>query len=153
MIHIALVEPEIPWNTGNAGRTCLAAGACLHLVGPLGFSLEEKQVRRAGVDYWEHVEPTIHSGFDAFEAVLPELGEPFFFSGEASRTLYEVEYPDEVVLVFGKESVGLDPAIRARYPERLVRIPQFDDRVRSINVSTCVGIALYEVIRQRTRSG
>ena len=92
--HVVLVEPEIPWNTGNAGRTCLAAGARLHLVAPLGFSLDEKAVRRSGVDYWEAVDPVVHESFAAFEAALPALGEPLFFSAEAPRTPYETPLPE-----------------------------------------------------------
>ena len=148
--HVVLVEAEIPWNTGNAGRTCLAAGARLHLVEPLGFSLDEKAVRRSGVDYWEAVDPVVHESFAAFEKAMPDLGEPLFFSAEAERTLYEVAIPERAVFVFGRESVGFDAATRERYADRLVRIPQFDARVRSINVSTCVGIVLYEAIRRRT---
>jgi len=150
--HVALIEPEIPWNTGNAGRTCLAAGAQLHLVGPLGFSLEQKRVRRAGVDYWEHVSPAVHKDFAAFERVLPDLGEPFFLSADAERTIYEVAIPQNAVFLFGKESVGFDEDLRERYRDKLVRIPQFDDRVRSINLSTCVGIVLYEAVRRSTES-
>lgn len=149
MLHIALVEPEIAWNTGNVGRTCLATGARLHLVAPLGFSLDEKRVRRAGVDYWKHVDPVLHADFDAFETALPALGAAWFFSADAERTLYEVEIADPAVLVFGKESVGFSPAIRERYRDRLVRLPMPDDRVRSLNLSTCVGIAAYEALRRR----
>ena len=148
MIHVALVEPEIPWNTGNVGRTCLAAGARLHLVRPFPFSLSEREVRRAGLDYWEHVRPTVHESFAAFERALPELGAPLLFSAQAERTLFDVEIPERVVMVFGKESVGLDAGIRSRYADRLVRLPMFDERVRSINVSTAVGIALYEALRR-----
>ena len=151
MIHVVLIEPEIPWNTGNAGRTCLAAGARLHLVGPLGFSLDEKHVRRAGVDYWEHVSPVLHDDFASFERVLPDLGEPLFFSAEAERTLYEADIAENAVFLFGRESVGFDDSVRERYRDKLVRLPQFDDRVRSINVSTCVGIALYEAVRRTIR--
>ncbi|HET9226501.1 MAG TPA: TrmH family RNA methyltransferase, partial [Thermoanaerobaculia bacterium] len=82
-LHVVLVEPEIHWNTGNAGRTCLAAGARLHLVEPLGFSLDEREVRRAGLDYWPRVDPRIWPSWNAFEERMPELGEPFFFSAEA----------------------------------------------------------------------
>ncbi len=149
MLHVVLVEPEIPWNTGNAGRTCLAAGARLHLVKPLGFSLEERQVRRAGVDYWEHVDPIVHESFEAFERALPALGTPLLFTGEAERTLFEADFGADTVFVFGRESVGFSKDVRARHRDHLVRIPQFDDRVRSINVSTCVGIALYEAIRRQ----
>ena len=143
-----LVEPEIHWNTGNAGRTCLAAGARLHLVEPLGFSLAEREVRRAGLDYWPRVEPRVWPGWAALEAELPGLGEPFFLTSEAPRTLWEVRYPQSVVLVFGRESTGLPAALRERYPERLVGIPMADPKLRSLNLSTAVAVALYEVLRQ-----
>jgi tRNA (cytidine/uridine-2'-O-)-methyltransferase len=147
-LHVALVEPEIHWNTGNSGRTCLAAGARLHLVEPLGFSLGEREVRRAGLDYWERVEPRVWPSWDAFEAALPDLGEPFFASPDAGRDLWQVRYPERTVLVFGCESVGFKEALRERYRERLVRLPMHDPTLRSLNVSTCVGILLYEVLRQ-----
>ena len=147
-LHVVLVEPEIHWNTGNAGRTCLAAGAQLHLVEPLGFSLEERELRRAGLDYWERVEPRVWPGWDALEAALPGLGEPFFASPDAGRDLWQVRYPERSVLVFGRESVGLPAAVRERYRDRLVRLPMHDPALRSVNLSTCVGILLYEVLRQ-----
>lgn len=149
-LHVVLVYPEIHWNTGNAGRTCLAAGAQLHLVEPLGFSLGDREVRRAGLDYWPRVAPVVWPSWQALEAELPELGEPFFFTAEAERTLWEVDYPARTVLVFGKESVGLPLGIRRRYRERAVRIPMADPELRSINLSTCVGIAAYEVARRRS---
>lgn len=148
-MHVVLVHPEIHFNTGNAGRTCLAAGARLHLVEPLGFSLDDSAVRRAGLDYWPRVEPEVWPSWESFEAALPELGEPFLFTSEAERTLWEVVYPERTVLVFGKESVGLDPGIRERHRDRLVRIPMADPELRSLNLSTSVGIALFEVLRQR----
>ena len=148
MHHVVLIEPEIPWNAGNAGRTCLAVGARLHLVRPFPFSLRAPEVRRAGLDYWEHVEPVVHAGFPEFERTLPGLGEPFFFSADAERTLYEVTIPPDAVFVFGKESVGLAPEIRDRYRDRLVRLPIQAGRVRSLNVSTAVGIVLYEAMRR-----
>jgi len=150
MIHVVLVEPEIAWNTGNAGRTCLAAGAQLHLVEPLGFSLKEKQVRRAGLDYWEFVKPQVHASFAAFEQRLPALGDPVFFSADAERSFFETEFAGDAVFLFGKESVGFDAGIRERYGEKMVRLPVLHDRVRSINLSTCVGIALYEALRRTT---
>ena len=149
MLHVVLVEPEIPWNTGNAGRTCLAAGAKLHLVKPLGFHLGERWLRRAGLDYWEHVEPVVHDSFAAFEALLPKLGVPFFMTAEGPGNLYEMEIPDEAVFVFGSESKGLPPAARERYRDRLVRLPIVDPRARSLNLSTAVGITLYEALRRR----
>jgi tRNA (cytidine/uridine-2'-O-)-methyltransferase len=149
-LHVVLVEPEIHWNTGNAGRTCLAVGAQLHLVQPLGFSLDEAQVRRAGLDYWPRVAPRVWSAWDAFERELPGLGEPFFFSSSfaGARPFQEVRYPRPAVLVFGRESVGLPPELLARQRERTVRIPMLDPALRSLNLSTSVGIAAYEVLRQ-----
>jgi tRNA (cytidine/uridine-2'-O-)-methyltransferase len=149
MLHIALVEPEIHWNTGNVGRTTLAVGAELHLVGPLGFSLEEKQVRRAGLDYWPRVRLRVWPDWPTFEAALPSLGEPFFFSAAGTRTLWEVRYPADTVLVFGRESVGLPPALLERHADRVLRIPMLDPALRSLNLSTSAAIAAYEVMRQR----
>ena len=150
-LHVALVSPEIHWNTGNAGRTCLAAGAQLHLVQPLGFSLDDKEVRRSGLDYWPRVNPRVWADWAAFEATLPEIGEPFFFSPEAERTMWDVDYPAGTVLLFGRESVGFPPDIRARYHDRLIRIPMSDPELRSVNLSTCVGIGVFEVLRQHAR--
>jgi tRNA (cytidine/uridine-2'-O-)-methyltransferase len=150
MLHVVLVEPRIPWNTGNAGRTCLAAGARLHLVRPLGFHLGERWVRRAGLDYWEHVAPVVHDSFAAFEALLPTLGAPFFMSAEGPASLFGTAIPADAVFVFGSESTGLPPAARERYPDRLVHLPIVDPRVRSLNLSTAVGITLYEALRRRS---
>ncbi len=150
-LNVALVAPEIHWNTGNAGRTCLAAGAQLHLVDPLGFSLAEREVRRAGLDYWERVAPRRWESWATFESHLPGLGAPYFFSAEANLDYWDVEYPSPVTLVFGGESRGLPGEIRERYRDRLVRLPIVDREVRSLNLSTAVGIALYEVLRQWRR--
>ncbi|HEX4961947.1 MAG TPA: tRNA (cytidine(34)-2'-O)-methyltransferase [Thermoanaerobaculia bacterium] len=147
-LHVVLVEPEIHWNTGNAGRTCLAAGAQLHLVRPLGFFLNERAVRRAGLDYWSRVDPVVWDSWSEFEAGLPELGEPFLFSAEAERELWSFAYPERTVLIFGKESVGLAPEIRERHRDRLVRIPMADPEIRSLNLSTAVALGVYEVLRQ-----
>jgi tRNA (cytidine/uridine-2'-O-)-methyltransferase len=148
-LHVVLVEPEIHWNTGNAGRTCLAVGARLHLVRPLGFSLGERQIRRAGLDYWPRVDPLVWERWADFEARLPSLGEPFFFSAEGERDFWSVAFLERTVLIFGKESAGLAPEIRQRYPDRLVRIPMVDPEIRSLNLSTAVALAAYEVARQR----
>jgi tRNA (cytidine/uridine-2'-O-)-methyltransferase len=148
LLHVVLVEPEIPWNTGNAGRTCLAAGAKLHLVRPLGFHLGERWLRRAGLDYWAHVDPVIHDSFAAFEAELPRLGPPFFLTVEGPGNLFEVGIPEDAVFVFGSESRGLPEGVRERYADRLVRIPILDPRVRSLNLSTAVGITLFEALRR-----
>lgn len=150
-LHVVLVEPQIPWNTGNAGRTCLAAGATLHLVEPLGFSLDEKRVRRAGLDYWSRVPLTRWKNWDAFEQRLPELGEAFFLSAEAPRSIWEAEFTERSVLVFGCETSGLPESIRDKHADRLYQIPMQDDGLRSLNLSTSVGIVLYEALRQRRR--
>jgi tRNA (cytidine/uridine-2'-O-)-methyltransferase len=149
--HVVLVHPEIHWNTGNAGRTCLAAGAALHLVEPLGFSVDQKQVRRAGLDYWEYVDLRVWPDWTAFERALPDLGEPFFFSGKGQRVFWNANFAasEDVVLIFGRETGGLPDDVRERYRDRLVSMPMISSRVRSLNLSTCVGIALYEVLRQR----
>ena len=149
--HVVLVHPEIHWNTGNAGRTCLAAGAVLHLIEPLGFSLDERQVKRAGLDYWEHVNPRVWPNWNAFETELPALGNPYFFSAKAKRLLWDepLGAPPDVVLIFGGETAGLPPELHERYGDRFVRMPILSPRVRSLNLSTSVAIALYEVLRQR----
>jgi tRNA (cytidine/uridine-2'-O-)-methyltransferase len=146
-----LVHPEIHWNTGNAGRTCLAAGATLHLVKPLGYSLDERRVKRAGLDYWKDVDLQVWPSWSAFEKQLPSLGDPFFFSAKATKSFWDVPLNTEqgVVLVFGSESSGLEPEFHERYRERMIAMPIMSPRVRSLNLSTSVGIALYEVLRQR----
>ena len=150
-LHVVLVHPEIHWNTGNAGRSCLAAGATLHLIEPLGFSLDERQVRRAGLDYWPHVDLRVWPDLRAFEAALPALGEPFFFSTTGSTVVWDAPLgaAADVVLIFGRETGGLPPDVRDRYRDRLVALPILSPQVRSLNLSTCVGIVLYEVLRQR----
>ncbi|HEY2738137.1 MAG TPA: tRNA (cytidine(34)-2'-O)-methyltransferase [Thermoanaerobaculia bacterium] len=152
-LHVALVEPEIHWNTGNVGRSCLAAGARLHLVEPLGFFLDEREVRRAGLDYWSRVDPRIWRSWTELEERIPDLGEPYFFSAEGTRSFWDVQYPERTVLVFGKESVGLAPEIRERWRDRLVAIPMLDPEIRSLNLSTSVALALWEVLRQRAAAG
>jgi tRNA (cytidine/uridine-2'-O-)-methyltransferase len=150
-LHVVLVHPEIHWNTGNAGRTCLAAGATLHLIEPLGFSLDERQVRRAGLDYWAHVDLRVWPDWQGFEAVLPSLGEPYFFSTKAERPMWDAPFgrAGDIVLVFGRETAGLPAELHDRFADRFVSLPVISPRVRSLNLSTCVGIAVYEVLRQR----
>jgi tRNA (cytidine/uridine-2'-O-)-methyltransferase len=150
-MHVVLVSPEIHWNTGNAGRTCLAVGATLHLIEPLGFSLDERQVRRAGLDYWEHVDLHVWPDWATFEAQLPVLGEPFFFSTKATRSFWDAPLGESsgVVLIFGRETGGLPDELHERYRDRFVRMPILSPRVRSLNLSTSVAVAAYEVLRQQ----
>ena len=154
-IHVVLVFPEIHWNTGNAGRTCLAAGATLHLIEPLGFSLDEREVKRAGLDYWEHVDVRVWPTWEAFERQLPALGEAYFLSTRATRLIWDAPLgePNDVVLVFGRETGGLPPELHERYRDRLLAMPMLSPFVRSLNLSTSVAIAVYEVLRQRRASG
>ncbi len=152
-VHVVLFQPEIHWNTGNAGRSCLAAGAKLHLIEPLGFSLDEREVRRAGLDYWQYVDLRVWPDWETFEQQLPSLGTPFFFSTKGERTYWDAEFPEDVVLVFGRETGGLPESIHARYGERMLKMPIHSPHVRSLNLSTSVGVALYEVLRQRATAG
>ena len=153
-IHVVLVHPEIHWNTGNAGRTCLATGATLHLIEPLGFSLDEREVKRAGLDYWKHVDLRVWPSWHAFERELPSLGEPYFFSTKATTLLWDAPLgaPSSVVLIFGRETGGLSAEIHVRYRDRFVGMPIHSPLVRSLNLSTSVAIAVYEVLRQRSAS-
>jgi len=145
------VHPEIHWNTGNAGRTCLAAGATLHLIEPLGFTLDEREVKRAGLDYWENVDLRVWPSWEAFETELPRLGDPYFFSTKAKQLLWDAPLgaPSDVVLIFGRETGGLPAELHERYRDRFVAMPILSPLVRSLNLSTSVAIALYEVLRQR----
>lgn len=149
--HVVLVAPEIHWNTGNIGRTCLGAGARLHLIHPLGFSLDSRQVKRAGLDYWSRVSPGIWDSFDAFcEALDPADGEMVLFSKGGERVFWKMPARRRMFLVFGSETGGLPEAILSRYPRACYRIP-INGEIRSLNLSTAAGIALYESIRDGRR--
>ena len=150
--HVVLVHPEIHWNTGNVGRTCLATGATLHLIEPLGFSLDEREVKRAGLDYWEHVDLKVWPSWPEFESELPSLGEPWFFSTKATRLFWDAPLGEAkgVVLVFGRETGGLPAELHERYEGRFVAMPIVSPLVRSLNLSTSVAIAVYETMRQRS---
>jgi len=148
--HIVLVEPEIPGNTGTIGRLALGVGATLHLVGPLGFSLDERAVRRAGLDYWHSVDLRRHRDFESLRLTAP--GARFFFVTTRSPRLYtEVRYREGDYLVFGKETEGLPEDLLARNADHTVRIPM-NDRIRSLNLANAVSIVAYELIRQLSPS-
>lgn len=148
-LHVALVHPEIAWNTGNVGRTCLAFGAKLHLVEPLGFVLDDRRVRRAGLDYWPHVDVTVWPTWDALDAQLPELGRAYALTAEGELPIWEADLTGPTVLLFGSETRGLPTALRHRADIPAVHIPMRASVVRSFNVSTTVGMALLEAERQR----
>lgn len=146
MLHVVLIEPEIPQNTGNIARTCAATGSELHLVKPLGFKLEDKYLKRAGLDYWPLVKVHVHEDFAQVLERYP--GAPFFYaSTKAPRSYAEVSYPQDVFLVFGKESRGLPENLLTRVYDRCIRIPMIEG-ARSLNLSNSVAIVAYEALRQ-----
>ena len=135
------------WNTGNIGRTCLGAGARLHLIEPLGFSLDDRHVKRAGLDYWPRVDLTVWPDLEDMErALTPSPAEVALFTKNGAHLFWEIPRPQRLFLFFGAETHGLPPALIARYPDRTFRIPH-SSAIRSLNLSTAVGIALYESLR------
>ncbi len=144
--HIVLIEPEIPPNTGAIARTCAATHTPLHLIGPLGFRIDAQAVRRAGLDYWNDVQLSRHNSFDDFLQQHPHRA-LHLFTSNAPRSYLDANFQPGDVLVFGKESVGLDPELCARFSDRCIAIPT-SGSVRSLNLSNAVAIALYEALRQ-----
>ena len=144
-LNIVMVEPEIPQNTGNVARTCAATGARLHLVGPMGFAIDDKKLKRAGLDYWHLLDITFYSSLSEF--FLKNRGEFFFFTTKALHAHTEIDYPDNAYLFFGKETKGLPEEMLLKNRERCVRIPMISD-ARSLNLSNSVAIGVYEVLRQ-----
>jgi len=146
-VDVVLVAPEIPQNTGSIGRLCVATGARLHLIEPLGFVVDDKHLRRAGLDYWPHVDLVRHRSWSAFEADRPP-GRLLFFTRHAPRSYADVRFASDDVLVFGRESTGLPAAVRTTYRGAMHAIPIDSPHVRSLNVATAVAIVLYEARRQ-----
>ena len=146
MIHIVLVEPEIPQNTGNIARTCAATGSELHLVEPLGYKLEDKYLKRAGLDYWPLVKVHVHKDFADVLKRYPDAAF-YYASAKAPRSYAQVQYPKDVFLVFGRESRGLPENLLERVYDRCIRIPMVEG-ARSLNLSNSVAICTYEVLRQ-----
>ena len=150
-IHIVLHEPEIPQNTGNIARTCPATGAALHLIRPLGFAIDDRKLKRAGLDYWHQLDIFYYDGMDDFFAQHP-AADFYCFSTKAQRCYTEVAYPAEVYLMFGKETQGLPEEFLHAHPDRCVRIPMRQG-LRSLNLSNSAAIAVYEVLRQQDFAG
>jgi tRNA (cytidine/uridine-2'-O-)-methyltransferase len=147
-MHVVLFEPDIPGNTGNVGRSCVATGSTLHLVGRLGFSLDDTHVRRSGLDYWGKVKLAKYKNWEEFQESLPKGATLYFFSKKAQRTFWEATFSRESYLIFGCETSGLPPAFQERYASQMYRIPMVPGSVRSLNLSTSVGVVLYEALRQ-----
>ncbi|MDX2146648.1 MAG: tRNA (cytidine(34)-2'-O)-methyltransferase [Planctomycetota bacterium] len=152
LFHVVLHEPEIPNNTGNIGRTCVATGCALHLIHPLGFQTSEKACRRAGLDYWPRLGVVEHASFRAYQSAFPASG-AWFFSTKGTASLFDAEFQLHDHLVFGKETAGLPDAILiAVPPERVLRMPMVEGE-RSLNVATAVCAAVYEALRQVVARG
>lgn len=146
-LNIVLFQPEIPQNTGNIARTCVLTNCKLHLIKPLGFSLDEKHLRRAGLDYWKDLDLSVYESYD--ELREKHKDSTFYFSTTHAENLYsEVNFKDGDFIVFGKESAGLPDAIRESDPERGIRVPMINTTTRSLNLSNTVSIVVYEALRQ-----
>lgn len=150
-LNIVLIEPEIPQNTGNIARTCAASGAKLHLVEPMGFKIDDKKLKRAGLDYWHFLDINYYSSIEAF-FTENKGGDFFYFTTKARKAYCECIFPDNTYLIFGKETKGLPETLLKENPESCLRIPMLKD-ARSLNLSNCVSIAVYEVLRQWGFSG
>lgn len=146
--HVVLVAPEVHWNTGNIGRTCLGANASLHLIKPLGFSLDDKQVKRAGLDYWPKIKLFVWEDFlDFLDHMLPKPEELVIFTKNGEKPYWDLPAPDRLFLIFGSETKGLPGDILMRYSNSSYHIP-ITGEIRCLNLSTSVGIALYESLRR-----
>lgn len=149
-LNIVLLEPEIPQNTGNIARTCAATGASLHLIEPLGFTVTDAKLKRAGLDYWDKLDITYYRDIGDFYARCP--GEYYYFSTKAPRAYTAVSYPKDAYLIFGKESAGIPESVLKANLDRTVRIPM-RETLRSLNLSNSVAIAVYEALRQHDFEG
>ena len=148
IINIVLVEPEIPSNTGNIVRTCAATGARLHIIKPMGFTPDDKKLKRAGLDYWKFMDITYYENLeDFFEKTNKDNANYFYFTTKARQTYSDVKYTDNCYLLFGKETAGLPEKLLIKNPERCVRLPMMGE-IRSLNLSNTVCVAVYETLRQ-----
>jgi len=148
-MHIVLLEPEIPPNTGNVARLCAATRSGLHLIEPLGFRLDDAQLKRAGMDYWQHVDWRRWENWTSFAESLTDDAQLWFVESGGPRLYTEVQFQAEDYLVFGRETAGLPKKLLAEHPGRWLRIPMFNPAARSLNLSNCVAAVLFEALRQR----
>ena len=145
--NIVLVEPEIPMNTGNIGRLSLASGSALHLVQPFGFQLDDKRLKRAGLDYWKHISVIIYENIEDFFLKNRKEKMVFFSPSSATKSYTTINFEDNMFLLFGKESVGLPKEITGKNSDHLYKIPIYSDHVRSLNLANTVSIVVYEGLR------
>ncbi len=150
-INIVLHEPEIPQNTGNIARTCAATGAALHLIRPLGFAIDDRKLKRAGLDYWHHLDITYYDCLEDFYAKNPDA-KVYYFTTKAKHVYTEIQYPSPVFIMFGKETKGLPEELLLRNPDTCVRLPMREG-LRSLNLSNTVAVAVYEILRQGNFEG
>lgn len=150
--HIVLFEPLFPANTGNIARTCAGTNTELHLIKPLGFSTDDKHMKRAGLDYWDKVKITYHDDLPAFLATIPDMEKLYIVSKFANHDYTDVDYTGtgDHYFLFGKETTGLPEAFMRKYPENAIRIPQNDDNIRALNLSNSAAIVIYEALRQQS---
>lgn len=146
-MKIVLVNPDIPWNAGNIGRTCVATNTELVFTGKLGFKLTDKEIRRSGLDYWQFLKYSIYPAFDDFLKTLPPNPSLLFFSTHGGKDYWNAPYKEDSCLIFGAETAGFPDWMYKKYENDLYKIPMWSDRVRSLNLSTSAGIALYEGLR------
>jgi tRNA (cytidine/uridine-2'-O-)-methyltransferase len=148
-VNIVLVEPEIPPNTGNVARLCAATRSTLHLIKPFGFKLDDKQLKRAGMDYWAHVNWHEWENWAAFESALPQNPNLWLIESNGAKHYAEVAYGPNDCLVFGRETAGLPGALLEQNRDRWLRVPMFNSNARSLNLSNCVALVLFEALRQQ----
>ena len=147
-LSIVLVTPEIPTNTGSIGRLCLATNSTLHLIEPLGFDISDSRVKRAGLDYWKHLQIVQHKSLENFFQSIPQKAPMVFFSTKAKSSVFDQRFKEGSYLIFGCETKGLGKELLNKFSEYTFRIPQYDNRVRSLNLANAASIAVYEAIRQ-----
>jgi tRNA (cytidine/uridine-2'-O-)-methyltransferase len=152
-MHVVLVEPEIPPNTGNVARLCAATRTTLHLIEPFGFKLDDAQLKRAGMDYWQHVNWHRYRDWNVFAAALPPDARLWFIESGGARHYAEARFGTDDYLVFGRETAGLPQTLLGQHRDRWLRIPMFNAEARSLNLSNCVALVLYEALRQNGFGG
>jgi tRNA (cytidine/uridine-2'-O-)-methyltransferase len=152
-MHVVLLEPEIPPNTGNVARLCAATGSVLHLIEPFGFKLDDAQLKRAGMDYWQHVEWYRWPSWTAFQKEVPDGARLWLVESKGPQVYTEASFAPEDYLIFGRETAGLPKKLLRENPDQWLRIPMFNAKARSLNLSNCVALVLFEALRQQGFKG